>query len=1102
MSFVADLHIHSKFSRATSASLDFPNLYRWAINKGVQVVATGDFTHPGWVKEIEQYLEPAPENGLYQLKEEYKRTVCPDISLEKQFPVRFILSVEISCIYKKNGRTRKVHNVFYAPDLEVVRKINKKLGSIGNIESDGRPILGMDSRNLFELLLNISPDIYLIPAHIWTPWFSLFGSKSGFDTIEECFEDLTPYIFALETGLSSDPAMNWMCSSLDKYRLVSNSDAHSPSKLAREANLFDCELSYQGIFNALKNGTGFLGTVEFYPEEGKYHLDGHRKCGVCLSPEESIECGKRCPVCGKPLTLGVLYRVLELADRKYGFKPQNALPYKSLIPLETVISEVLGVGESSKKAQELYFKILKQFGSELNILSNISINELDKQVSPLFAEAISRVRTGNIILEGGYDGEYGKIHIFQEGEKSKFVAQKVFAGWEAEISPIENKTTDEYNHAQDMLHMQNSKSPWEKLNEEQQAVMNHEIATNSQTPWENSQSPWEQLNEEQQAVMNHSCSPLIVIAGPGTGKTRTLTTRIAYCVLEKNIPASKVLAVTFTNKAAEEMQERLRTILDDQVSNMMICTFHRLGLEIIKTHHELLGLPENFIFLNGYNIYSSKILEKISQCKNNCISPEQVEDSELQFYYKQYMQFLKENNAIDIDDLIFLSVQLLKNNPAVQSFWQSRFSMIAVDEFQDINCVQYELLKLLRTHDTDLLAIGDPNQAIYSFRGSRIEYFLGFVHDFENATSISLSQNYRSTMQIIEAAQCVIQKNKNQLNATIKSNKQGELIQRFCATSDQKEAEFIVNTIEALLGGTSHYSFDHDIVSTDSPKSAYGFHSFAVLFRTARQSEILQAVFQESGLPYQLVGAANLWRESIMQYWKMLIEITLQPDNFAVWQSIFTKILHIPESNIMQLKEAICQQNLLNIDCLNGDIVRWYKNIAMLSEEKQDWKYIQWLEHAEALFPELQLETEQKNALQSIFSSATNLEDALQSIILQEHSDEFNPHIEKIALMTIHASKGLEFPVVFITGCENGLIPYHYKDTITNEEEERRLFYVGMTRASELLYLTNCTTRKQFGIQHNEPSPYLADIQDNLMTTCNQPKRKKQKKQEEQLLFW
>lgn len=1091
MNFVADLHIHSKFSRATSASLDFPNLYHWAMNKGVQVVATGDFTHPGWVKEIEQYLEPATENGLYQLKEEYRRAVCPDIPLEKQFPVRFILSVEISCIYKKNGRTRKVHNVFYAPNLEVVRKINKKLGSIGNIESDGRPILGMDSRNLFELFLDISPDIYLIPAHIWTPWFSLFGSKSGFDTIEECFEDLTPYIFALETGLSSDPAMNWMCSSLDQYRLVSNSDAHSPSKLAREANLFDCELSYHGIFNALKNNTGFLGTVEFYPEEGKYHLDGHRKCGVCLSPEESLECGKRCPVCGKPLTLGVLYRVLELADRKYGFKPQNALPYKSLIPLETVISEVLGVGETSKRAQELYFKVLKQFGSELNILSNISINELDKQISPLFAEAISRVRTGNIILQGGYDGEYGKIKIFQEGEKSKFVAQKVFAGWEAEISPIENKTIEEYNHAQDMLNMQKN------------ATIASEIASaTTNKPADKATILWEQLNKEQQAVLYHSGSPLIVVAGPGTGKTRTLTARIAYWVLEKNIQASKVLAVTFTNKAAEEMQERLKTIVNNQVSDMMICTFHRLGLEIIKTHHDLLGLPQNFIFLNGYNVYPNKMLEKISQCKNNCIAPEQVEDRELQFYYKQYTQFLKENNAIDIDDLIFLSVQLLKSNDSVRTFWQNRFSMIAVDEFQDINCSQYELLKLLITHDTDLLAIGDPNQAIYSFRGSRMEYFLGFVHDFENATSISLSQNYRSTTQIIEASQCVIQKNKNQVNAKVTSNKKGELIQRFCAISDKKEAEFIVNTIESLLGGTSHYSFDHDIISTDSPKGVYGFHSFAVLFRTARQSEVLQEVFQASGLPYQLVGASNLWRESAMQSWKMIIELSLQPNNFVIWNNIFTKMLHMPEETFVQFKESICQQNLTKISLLHKDIAHWYKNIAMLSEEKNEWNYSQWFEHAETLFPEIPLETEQKNALQSILSSATNLEDALQSIILQEHCDEFNPNIEKIALMTIHASKGLEFPVVFITGCEDGLIPYHYKDAITNEEEERRLFYVGMTRASELLYLTNCKTRKQFGIQHNEPSPYLADITDNLMITCNQTKRKKTTKKEEQLLLW
>jgi len=350
MEFIADFHIHSYLSRATAKNLNLEHLNLWAQLKGITVVATGDFTHPQWFSELSQKLEPA-EEGLFSLKPAYASETAPLVPPSCRASVRFILSAEISSIYKKGGKTRKVHNVLLAPTLHVVEKINQELSKIGNVASDGRPILGLDSKRLLEIVLEASGDACLIPAHIWTPWFSVLGSKSGFDAIEECFEDLTPEIFAVETGLSSDPAMNWRVASLDGFTLVSNSDAHSPGNLGREANLFNTELSYFAMRDALKSGDPkrFLGTLEYFAEEGKYHFDGHRKCETRLSPPETARHEGLCPVCGKPVTIGVMNRVEELADRKPGEKPQQTHPYTSLLPLTDILGEVFQVGVKSKK---------------------------------------------------------------------------------------------------------------------------------------------------------------------------------------------------------------------------------------------------------------------------------------------------------------------------------------------------------------------------------------------------------------------------------------------------------------------------------------------------------------------------------------------------------------------------------------------------------------------------------------------------------------------------------------------------------------------------------------------------------------------------------
>ena len=421
MRFVADFHIHSKYSRAVSPLMDLVNLDKWARIKGINVLGTGDFTQPKWFESIKKELEPA-EPGLFKLRGSVS-------------PTRFILTAEISCIYKKGGKVRKIHIIIFAPSIEVVEKINFKLGQIGNLKADGRPILGLDAKELVKIVLAANENCLVVPAHAWTPWFSVFGSKSGFDSLEECFDEYTKYIYAIETGLSSDPAMNWRLSQLDKVNLISNSDAHSLGKIGREANVFDTELSYEGIAAALKAKrprgypSKFLYTIEFFPEEGKYHYDGHRLCNVSLTPQQSKKYNNICPKCGKPLIIGVLNRVEELADRPEGFLPKDAIPFKSLIPLNEVIAEAIGVSALSKAVSKYYDNLIKNLGSELSILLEVSEKDIDKWSSAEIAKGIIKMRKGEVSIEPGYDGVYGKVKIFSGNDgmalKNKKQAQKL-----------------------------------------------------------------------------------------------------------------------------------------------------------------------------------------------------------------------------------------------------------------------------------------------------------------------------------------------------------------------------------------------------------------------------------------------------------------------------------------------------------------------------------------------------------------------------------------------------------------------------------------------------------------------------------------------------
>ena len=403
MRIIADFHIHSKYSRATSKDMDIQNLAQWAKYKGIDLLGTGDFTHPLWLHELKRLLKPAGD-GLYEYN-----------------GVNFILTAEICTIFSVKGAVKRIHTVVFAPSFEVVDKINKELGYVGNLEADGRPILGLSAEELARIIMAASPDCFIVPGHAWTPWFGIFGASSGFDSVEQCFGKEAKNIYCLETGLSSDPAMNWRLSGLDKYSLISNSDSHSPQKIGREANVFDCGMSYKEITNILKtkDKSKFLYTVEFFPEEGKYHWDGHRVCGVSLSPGETKKNNLKCPRCGKPVTVGVMHRIEKLADRPEGFVPENAIPFKSMVPLVEIIAEVRGKSAQSQGVEDEYKMLLQRFGSEFNILFDMPEEELKSNLPDKIAQAVIKVRQGKVHIAPGYDGVYGQIKIFSENEESQ-----------------------------------------------------------------------------------------------------------------------------------------------------------------------------------------------------------------------------------------------------------------------------------------------------------------------------------------------------------------------------------------------------------------------------------------------------------------------------------------------------------------------------------------------------------------------------------------------------------------------------------------------------------------------------------------------------------
>ena len=829
MQFIIDVHLHSRFARATSRDLNPSNLHKWSALKGVDVVGTGDYTHPEWFAELSEQLEPA-EEGLYQLE-----PASREAAVEQELPercrraVRFMLSVEISTIYKKGDKTRKIHHVVILPTLESVARLNRRLGAIGNLQSDGRPILGLDSRDLLEICLEADENVLFVPAHIWTPHFAALGASSGFDSLEECYGDLLPHIFAVETGLSSDPPMNWRLSALDRYAIVSNSDAHSPQKLAREATCFDTECSYPGIYAALKDRdpARFLGTLEFYPEEGKYHYDGHRKCAVCYKPAQTLAAEGICPVCGRKLTVGVLHRVERLADRPDGFRPDFAPSYEYLIPLDEVIGAAIGVGPKSKKVRAVYDRLLDEIGPELEVLRHAGLATIESCGGPLVAEGVRRMRCGEVDIYPGHDGEYGVISVFSEEERTRLKGQ----GALFDLGPAAAKTAEEVVPVQPP-----------------RPASTAQVEQDADAP-----------DAAQRQIEEAEGGPLVVVAGPGSGKTRVLTRRIARLVAS-GVDPGQIMAITFTRRAAGQMRQRLSALLGGEsgLGAMQVGTFHRLALSLLR---ELDCEPK--LVLD--EVEARRVLEgaladaglpgpvaaagrAISLAKAAAQGPDEIAE-EWRPHYDAYQAALHASRACDYDDILLDLLRLLEADAAVREQVRARFPYLLIDEFQDLNAAQYRLVLQLAGEGAGLMAIGDPDQAIYSFRGASPAHFAHLRERFSGTQLFQLGANYRSQGHIIEAAAAVVGHNPGREAIELAAVRPGkERIRLIEVQGETAEGIAVVREIARMVGGT-------DMVQTDAgAEGTRSFADFAVLFRTGRQGRALEECFRKEGLPYRLVG--------------------------------------------------------------------------------------------------------------------------------------------------------------------------------------------------------------------------------------------------------
>ena len=1184
--FHADLHVHSRFSRACSKDSEIPHLAWWAARKGVTVVGTGDFTHPAWAVQLAESLVPA-EPGLLRLRPELesrlRRTLPPSCTAE----VRFLLSTEISTIYKRDGATRKIHHLLYAPTSEAAGAITAALAKVGNLASDGRPILGLDSRHLLEITLNAGPGCFLIPAHIWTPWFAVLGSKSGFDTVPDCYLDLAEHVFAVETGLSSDPPMNWICSELDHYRLVSNSDAHSPPMIGREATTFGTTLDYFAMLRALRTGQGLAGTLNFFPEGGRYHLDGHRKCGVRLFPAESVSHAGICPRCGKPLTIGVLHRVAELADRPEGHRPPAAAASVNLVSLPEIIGEIRGTGRQSKAVAMEVDRLVAALGPELHILCDADTADIRGAAGGLVAEAIARLRNGDVIKEAGYDGEYGVIRLFRPGElagtemlfdvpapavkeeslldvpapavseeslldilppavseESLFGAPTTAeaagpaggARAAGDARPAEDaepaggaRPAGDAEPAGDAWPARDARpaggaEPAGGAGEAGRIGGTGEAGGTRKAGANGGAAAGESVVAARAtaepagprvgqplpgpAALGHAgglllasldpgqreaalaAGPLMILAGPGTGKTRALTHRIAILVAERGVAPEACLALTFTRRAAAEMRERLAALLPAQASRPMITTFHGLGLAILREHGERAGLEPGFTVADDRARLAVAVEEAGSAAAGRRLLAEASRDPAVA---GEFARQLASRGMVDFDGLIGLTLALLREEPDLAAALRARWRSISVDEYQDTDADQYALLRLLAGDGSGLAVIGDPDQAIYGFRGADVGFFLSFERDYPGARTVALTRNYRSSPVIVSGAMQAVAPTTlvpdRRLSAAAGDEggmgrwaggragpaAASRIIVHEAAT-EQAEAAWIARTIDRLLGGASFHSLDTGRADGHAV-GRLALADMAVLYRTDAQATALGQALTRSGLPFQKRSHDLLSRRAAV------------PD-------ILREMRDVPGGNQPGRNQP--GRNQPGESTPGGAVpgagepgdglpsagepgpsvtARLRAAVRGLGARSPDGRKpgaasVDILAAGEVLAPLAD-------------RCGTDFERFLTEIALGAEADALDPRADAVTLLTMHAAKGLEFNVVFVAGCERGLVPLWLprSDPGTPDlAEERRLLFVAMTRSRTHLFLTCAARRRRHAtVTDTGPSPFLASIDPRLL---------------------
>lgn len=1077
--YIADLHIHSRYSRATSRDLTPEQLDFQARQKGIRLLGTGDFTHPAWRSELQEKLEPA-EDGLYRLKKE--NVLNPQQGSEED-QTRFVISGEISSIYKQDGKVRKVHSLILLPGLEAAEKLSAKLETLGNIHSDGRPILGLSCHDLLEIMLEICPEGMFIPAHIWTPHFSMFGAFSGFDRVEECFGELTPYIHAVETGLSSDPPMNWRLSALDRFQLISNSDAHSPAKLGREANLLGGDLSYEGLKKAVETGEGLEGTIEFFPEEGKYHYDGHRKCHVCLSPSEAEDCKGICPVCQKKLTIGVSHRAEQLADRPENFVPKGAKPFESLVPLPEVIAASTGRSAAGKRVQEEYRSMIRELGTEFAVLREVPVEDIRHRYGHLISEGIRRLREGLVTRLPGFDGEYGTIKLFEPDEIANPDGQMSMSGLLDTMGavremPLETKNEKSESGKTDILKKTEESRRKERVSEREQPS---ELLVH--------------LNQEQRKAAELPARSLAVVAGPGTGKTGTLAARIRCLIEKRRVKASEITAVTFTNRAALELRERLHREMPHRRASQLIQTgtFHSICSTMLRqagevfdlaNQAELMDLADEILEERKLKLRPSELLKRVSEEKisqalreregkedaqsedrekerypeilSQCEEKEKKREDAIKAAVSLYRERLKSLGLFDFDDLLIETLHLLiENNEKVRESCH-HFRYLLVDEFQDINFLQYRLIQEWNRDGRELFVIGDPDQSIYGFRGSDPECFQRLSRDYPETEVIRLQENYRSTAQVTEAACSLISHNSGEERKLLAVSGSGLPVRIVKAEGKRAEGIFAAREVNRMIGGID--MLDAQGREYGGEKEVRSFSDIAILCRTNRQTEEMEEYLRTEGIPYIITGRGEFLEEETVR------------EAVGFFGSLVREEYGHDRGEKRERRQDIFLKKRMGEEALS----RFQEKYRPLLKKKPSDLIKSWMEDRELS------EDKPLSKLMSMALFHKTMDEFLTNLAFGRESDLRRCGAKKytsdaVSLMTLHASKGLEFPAVVIPGVEKYSIPLEWsekKDGLhgIDREEERRLFYVGMTRAREELIL----------VTSGEPSLFLSELPDSV----------------------